>query len=113
MIMARIFILRLAFLSLIAPLIIVNAKNSSEENINNLTNKVELQQIDNDNTTLLSGNDTNLTSQQTRESILIFEIKELEKQIQLTQTKVDLLKELRDHYLHDNGIIPVINYIQN
>ena len=113
--MERIFIIRLAFIFLITPLLITNTGNCIEENIDNLTKTAcELQQIHNENATILSGNDSNLTSgQQTKKDIISVEIEELEKQILLTQSKINLLKELRDHYLQDKKIVPVTNSLTN
>ena len=99
---------------LLITFLIVNTKNIIEKNIDDIANKVDIHRADgeiNQSESIFMENETNLISLQARkEDVLLIEIEELENKIELSQTKMHLLKELRDDYLNKNKILPVTIY---
>ena len=115
MTISRILIFVLTIILLIASFPIVNANTNIEENIEKTANTLEANEQNhskiNQNESILTKNETNSIVLKIRKDILLIEIEELDRQIQLCQAKMNLLKELRHRYLHENKTIPVTIYL--
>ena len=110
--MARIIIFVLNIIILITSFLIINANTNIEENIDDTTKILEINKQNHSKIkSIFTENKTNSIVLKIKKDILLIEIEELDRQIQLCQAKMKLLKKLRNHYLHENKTIPVTIYL--